>query len=188
MARWQTKTDAEYFAELQAKATVDANGCWILPGFQWRSKGMKDADVGYGCFSYRGKGWRAHRIAWTLVNGEIPKGLFVLHRCDNPPCCNPDHLRLGTHKENMDDMNRKGRNGYTKKTFCAQGHPFNDENTLIVKTKKGTLQGRQCKACARVRLRVTRLGWSVDEAKQKAMIPTLPINRKPKRQLGASHV
>ena len=51
-----------------------------------------------------------HRIAWMLKNGPIPKGMCVLHHCDNPPCCNPDHLWAGTQKENLHDMAAKGRN------------------------------------------------------------------------------
>jgi hypothetical protein len=50
-----------------------------------------------------------HRLAWELVNGPVPSSLLVLHRCDNPPCCNPDHLFLGTHADNAADRTRKGR-------------------------------------------------------------------------------
>jgi hypothetical protein len=51
----------------------------------------------------------AHRISWMIVHGSVPDGLFVLHKCDNRLCCNTDHLFLGTHQDNMDDMKRKGR-------------------------------------------------------------------------------
>lgn len=53
--------------------------------------------------------YATHRLAWILANGEINDGLFVLHKCDNPRCVRPDHLFLGTHQDNMDDMVKKDR-------------------------------------------------------------------------------
>ena len=58
---------------------------------------------GYGTATRNGV-YRSHRIAYTLVHGAIPSGSQVRHLCDNPPCCNPDHLVIGTHKENARDM------------------------------------------------------------------------------------
>jgi len=56
----------------------------------------------------------AHRIAWLYPNYTIPKGMYILHSCDNPSCCNPKHLWLGTHQDNMDDMKQKGRASKSK--------------------------------------------------------------------------
>lgn len=64
---------------------------------------------GYGQFNKGGKDYLAHRASWTISHGPIPAGLWVLHRCDTPPCINPDHLFLGTAADNTADMIRKGR-------------------------------------------------------------------------------
>lgn len=78
-----------------------ASGCW-----EWM--GCRDK-AGYGQVRFAGKARRAHRVAWFLTKGPIPKGLCVLHKCDNPPCVNPEHLWLGTRPENSHDMTLKGR-------------------------------------------------------------------------------
>lgn len=81
---------------------VDKSGeCWI-----WTAA---TADNGYGLFNDRGRMERAHRMAWRLTCGTIPQGLCVLHRCDVRPCVRPDHLFLGTKKDNTLDMMTKGR-------------------------------------------------------------------------------
>ncbi len=82
----------------------EANECWPWMGARNRN--------GYGRFGLaRGRSPAlSHRIAWQLANEkEIPQGMFVCHRCDNPPCCNPAHLFLADHGGNMADMTRKGR-------------------------------------------------------------------------------
>lgn len=74
----------------------------------WLWKRSTDTN-GYGQFYIVKKKHVAHRFAWKMIRGSIPRGLFVLHRCDNPPCVNPKHLFLGTQADNIHDMMAKGR-------------------------------------------------------------------------------
>ncbi len=64
---------------------------------------------GYGVIHYKGKQRYAHRVQYELAYGEIPKGFFVLHQCDVPSCINPNHLFLGSAKDNTQDMLKKNR-------------------------------------------------------------------------------
>jgi hypothetical protein len=66
-------------------------------------------ETGYKKTRHNGKIWRSHRLAWTLVNGPIPEGMHICHSCDNRACSNVEHLFLGTHRDNMADMMKKGR-------------------------------------------------------------------------------
>jgi hypothetical protein len=64
---------------------------------------------GYGTIRIAGKNVYAHRFAWALAHVPIPTGQWVLHHCDNPPCCEPTHLFLGTNADNVADKMAKGR-------------------------------------------------------------------------------
>ncbi len=64
---------------------------------------------GYGSLWQSGTTVEAHRVAYELARGPIPDGMIVLHSCDNPSCCNPAHLRLGTYKDNSEDCFEGGR-------------------------------------------------------------------------------
>lgn len=82
------------------------DGCW-----EWQ--GSRNSH-GYGRVAGVGTPGRlvlTHRIAWELTNGPVPEGLYVLHHCDNPPCVRPDHLFIGTLKDNSQDAAQKGRLG-----------------------------------------------------------------------------
>lgn len=92
--------------------------CWI-----W--KGHCNL-YGYGKIGIPGKGQgvttATHRLAWELLRGPIPKGMNICHKCDNPPCCNPDHLFIGTQKDNLQDMKQKNR-GSKGPGFQGANHP-----------------------------------------------------------------
>lgn len=64
---------------------------------------------GYGRLWTGVREMKAHRYAYERAHGPIPEGMLVCHHCDNPPCCNPEHLFLGTNSDNMNDMYKKGR-------------------------------------------------------------------------------
>lgn len=106
MAARRTTADS-LFARCDTRGGQEA--CWIWQGYVSR---------GYGSVSMNGRPVRAHRAAWLLTRGEIPCGLFLCHSCDQPLCCNPSHLWLGTHTDNVRDCVAKGRHahGETAKT------------------------------------------------------------------------
>jgi len=106
---------------------------------EWTAGGYGN---GYGKFHIKRVATPAHRIAWVLENGQIPGGLLVCHKCDNPPCLNVDHLFLGTYADNLADMEAKGRGAWQGRTHCPNGHTFTPENLLPAK------KGRKlCKIC-----------------------------------------
>lgn len=102
------RTDDRLKARFWVKVAIGGpDTCW--PWLAYRGKSKRGLD--YGKIGIDGRIHFAHRIAWELTNGPIPDGLRVLHRCDNPPCCNPAHLFLGTQGDNVQDMWDKQRHG-----------------------------------------------------------------------------
>ncbi len=88
--------------------------------------------AGHGQVGYRGQMWLAHRLAWRLTNGPIPKGLEVRHKCDNAKCCNPNHLELGTHAQNMQDMVNRRRSPAGNAHWTRQ-RPLTTEQVMLVR-------------------------------------------------------
>ena len=113
------RTASERFWEKVEKT----DGCWV-----WQGAGHS---MKYGYFGLDGRNRLAHRVAWELICGPIPDGLCVCHHCDTPKCVRPDHLFLGTHKQNSEDMVAKGRSAsgdrssarlYPESLRCGDDH------------------------------------------------------------------
>ena len=99
-------TVAERIAHFWSQVKRDSDGCW-----EWQAATFHN---GYGMFAAGRKNGKAvvrhaHRIAYELTHGLTPRGLVVMHTCDNPKCCNPSHLRAGTQADNLRDAVAKGR-------------------------------------------------------------------------------
>ena len=119
-------------------------GCWLWQGTV--------AGNGYGSLSHAGnRHYAAHRAAYEVFNGDIPANLLVRHTCDTPLCCNPSHLILGTHSDNMKDSVARGRHNMARKTHCVRGHSFDQANTGWAKTASGGKM-RYCRTCRRERM------------------------------------
>lgn len=119
-------------------------GCWL-----WTHGSLV---AGYGVIQDGNKSLKAHRVSYELFIGQIGKGLFVCHKCDTPACVNPNHLWLGTCKDNLRDAVKKKRMHEQKKTHCPNGHPYSGDN-LIMHYRKNKNPTRECKKCNRERQR-----------------------------------
>jgi len=114
--------------------------------------GAKMTGTGYGQVAINGKKRGAHRIAWALTAGRAPTpDEHICHKCDNPICVRPDHLWVGTRRDNMRDMIIKNRwrgpaRLHSEQTHCKRGHEFTPDN--IYWKKNG---GKNCKTCNRAR-------------------------------------
>ena len=120
----------------------------------WPWLGTVDPD-GYGYTTFEGKQRRAHRVALARAKGlsmAAIEGLVVLHLCDNPPCCNPAHLLLGTQAENVADCHAKGRarGVFRPQERCKRGHDLTPENTYV----HAATGKRRCAPCHCERQRV----------------------------------
>lgn len=92
--------------------TMDENGCWVCS--------LANLSSGYARISIGGRSCLAHRVMYIIHNGSIPKGMCVLHSCDNPPCVNPAHLHLGTQADNMREKAVRGRAAVGEKNNKAR--------------------------------------------------------------------
>lgn len=101
----KNKRTVKTLDELLSRTITTRTGC-----MEWQGALGATEPFAYGALSIAGRMTRAHRYAWELANNAtVPEGMIVMHKCDNPKCVNPDHLMVGTHKDNFDDMVSKGR-------------------------------------------------------------------------------
>jgi hypothetical protein len=129
---WKDQWNEKVPERIRSSFVFAENGC-----LEWTGR----LSSGYGMVGFNKKNWGTHRLVWTLLNGEVPKKLYICHKCDNRKCANPDHLFIGTPSQNMANMVAKGRGRNQLAGFCKRGHQFTEENTHRYKTN------RACKTC-----------------------------------------
>lgn len=123
-------SEARFFA----KTAPGENGCIVWTGCRHEN--------GYGLVKRDGKHWLAHRLSWTFRHGEIPDGKNVLHRCDNPPCVNIEHLFLGSQQDNVTDMHNKGRAVAPSGADSGQAKLTEDE-VIAIRQLRGRVTQRE---------------------------------------------
>lgn len=125
---------------LELSRVDDSTGCWVWEGYR--------SPTGYGTVGYKGRKAYTHRLMYVLFVGPIPEGTQLDHfRCDNRSCCNPDHVRPVSPRENtLRSSNPAALNA--AKTHCVRGHEFTDATTYVTRAGK-----RQCRVCMLIRQR-----------------------------------
>lgn len=136
---------------LRSKTRINQEtGCW-----EWQA--ARDPN-GYGRISVKYKMLLPHRVSWELHRGPIPDGMFVLHKCDNPCCLNPDHLFIGDQADNMTDKALKGRSVFPLKRGEDNGFAKLTETEIIaIRSAHGQSQRKLAKQFGVSQLHISRI-------------------------------
>ena len=120
------------------------------PDSCWPWLGRRDVN-GYGRYNagrFQEYIQQPHRLVLRIIAGRpLVRGEVTMHLCDNPPCCNPKHLKLGTFSDNLRDCHDKGRSWQKKVTHCPKGHTYTVDNTYTFHDKKRRCSFRYCRKC-----------------------------------------
>lgn len=128
---------------LKARLVRRPNGCLEWTGHTIRKGYGQILNDAAAIAEGRPKQIGTHKAAWEIVHGPVPEGLEIRHKCDNPPCCDVEHLEIGTSQDNADDCQTRQRHYWHGREKCRKGHTFGPED---VNRATGR---RQCKQCLR---------------------------------------
>lgn len=134
---------------IQNFKAIDPDKCWLWKG----DRNSKN----YGLIQVGRTSQIASRMSYEFFFGEFDKKLFVMHKCNNPPCVNPNHLELGNYSLNTKYSVKSGTHNNGSKKKCLNGHPFTKENTYFYETNykpTGKSIHRRCRKCDAIKRRV----------------------------------
>lgn len=171
-------TDFNETTEARFWSKVDRRGpdeCWEWQGSissRPDSGNYGDAYIGAGGPSSRTQ--LSHRVAWCLANPGVSTGeLIVLHSCDNPPCCNPNHLSLGTSKQNTRQMFDRGRDGLTGERHPVADYSDREVASAVIRVFDGEAQRRVARSLGSLDLRSSVNNWTKGKTRHAAHMEAL---------------
>lgn len=157
--------DQKLYDKIVARIRKDENGCWLWTGPYYKNRPWPQNRYGYIGFWYdsrkgRSRSTGTHRAMMMALHGPLTKEQCVCHRCDVPLCVNPEHLFIGSMRDNIHDSRSKNRHHEGKKEYCDRGHPLSGDNLYLSKQArgKGPALRRVCRVCQKARYRM-KLGW-----------------------------